>query len=97
MFRFEKIKQFNYVAVVYSSNEVRTLLYGDEPIAHAAFGSCWVKSSLNQIDSNPDSESSKCVKWFLKTFKYMWDHNDERIIYGNYGGREAIDKLSISL
>lgn len=29
--------------------------------------------------------------------KYMWDHNNERIIYGNQGGREAINKLSITI
>jgi hypothetical protein len=95
MFRIDKIKQFPFTEVIYSSNEVRTLLYSGEPVAHAAYGVCWLARSAKKLEE--DSEISKVILWFLNTFKYMWDHNNERIIYGNCGGREAINRLSITI
>lgn len=97
MFRIEVVKQFQYTDLIYSSNDVRTLLYAGEPVAHAAHGVCWVKVSAKRLEENKDSNSSKSIQWFLTTFKHMWEHNAERIVYGNFGGAEALRRLSISI
>jgi hypothetical protein len=94
--RLAVIQEFQNTYLI-EKGDKRTLFHYDVPVVHAVNDACvWVRHSQKTISDNQNEDCFRAIKWFLKTYPRMWDHNDGRIIYGPDGGRNVIDSLNIS-